>query len=151
MNNDIIIGLLTGYGWRWYVTQIRIERTPLCICHSDWFQRMDLSRLWWIFPSRWSYLLLVYYIFDCFFLMCFCYWLKFVCHLKEMKELNKEKNTSFVSELNAHKKVLFISNWICSNFRVMSSLAIALTKYTFRRNQRNKQRKSAICLKSFVV
>lgn len=23
--------------------------------------------------------------------MCFCYWLKFVCHLKEMKELNEEK------------------------------------------------------------
>lgn len=40
--SHIITGLLNGFGWRWCVTKIRvrIECTPVGICHSDWFRRM---------------------------------------------------------------------------------------------------------------
>lgn len=46
-----------------------------------------------------------------------------------MKEPTWKKSTLFVIHLNAHKKVLFTSNWICGNFCVMSTWAIVSTKY----------------------
>lgn len=93
-NWDRITDLLNGYGWRWYVTKIKVRTEWSWFCHSDWFRRMaynGLSCKRFSFPSFDD---LYVALCDCFFSHIFVS-LGFVCHFKEKVRIcTQQKNNS---------------------------------------------------------